>query len=135
MMRDTCALIDASSSAIAQDHTTAGPGLRCREMALSGLPFSESNVHNLEASLQALHRIITHRWPPLMGHKSGVPQIRDRIGDEPEVEFLFVVDFQAAGHSCDVNMADMVNVVVQRPRDVPIHNLSVVDVIKDFHSR
>ena len=45
-----------------------------------------------------------------MGHKSGVSQIGDRAGDEPVVEFLFVVDFLAAGHARDVDVADVVNV-------------------------
>ena len=32
-----------------------------------------------------------------MGHKSGVTEIGDRVGDEAVVEFLLVVYFQAAG--------------------------------------
>lgn len=44
-----------------------------------------SNVHNLEAPFKALHRIITHRRPPLVGYKSGVSEIGDGVRDEPEV--------------------------------------------------
>lgn len=69
-----------------------------------------------------------------MGHKSGVSKIGDRVGDEPEVEFLFVLDFLAAGYPCDVDVTDVVHVIAQRPRDVPIHYLSMVDVIQDFHA-
>ena len=73
--------------------------------SVSPLP-GELCVHNFEAALQALYRIITHCGPPLVGHKSGVSQIGDRAGDEPEIEFLFVVDFQTAGYTSDVDVAD-----------------------------
>ena len=70
-------------------------------------------VHNFETPFQTLDWIVTHGRPPLVGHKSGVSQIGDRVGDEPVVEFLFVVDFQTAGHTSDVDVADVVNVVAK----------------------
>src|SRR5579862_6511760 len=95
----------------------------------------ESNVQNLEAPFKALYRIIPHRGPPLMGHEPGVSKIGDGVGDEPEVEFLFVVDFQAAGHSRDVDVTDVIEVIAQRPGYVAIGDLSMVNVIQDFHAR
>ena len=94
----------------------------------------ESDVHNLEAPFKALHGIITHRRPPLVGHKSGVSEIGDRVRDEPEVEFLFVVDFLAARHSRHVDVADAVNVLAQDPRYVAIRDLSVINIVQNFHA-
>ena len=94
-----------------------------------------SNVHNLEAPFKALHGIIAHGRPPLVGHKSGVPKIGDRVRDESEVEFLFVVDFLAAGHTRYVDVADAVNVIAQGPRYVAIRDLSVVNIKQDFDAR
>ena len=70
-----------------------------------------------------------------MGHKSAVPQIGDRVGDEPVVEFLVIVDFQAAGHPGDVDMADFIDIVAKRSGDVPIRDLRVVNIIQNFHAR
>lgn len=69
-----------------------------------------------------------------MSHKTGVSEIGDGIGDEPVVEFLRIVDFLAAGHSCGVDVADVVEVIAQRARYVPISDLRVVNVIQDFHT-
>src|ERR1041385_7652275 len=87
-------------------------GASAKKRATCALRLSnESNVHDFEAAFKALHWIISHCRPPLVGYKSGIPEIGDRIGDEPEVEFLLVVDFLAAGHPCDVDVADAVNVI------------------------
>src|SRR5205085_12066580 len=101
------------------------------ELALSGV----TDVHNLEARFKALDGIITHYRPPLLGHKSGISEIGDRVRNEPEVELLFVVNFLAAGHSSDVDVADAINVIAQGPRNVAISDLSVVNIVQNFHAR
>ena len=67
-----------------------------------------------------------------MGYKSRVSEIGDRVRDEPEVQFLLVVDFLAAGHTCDVDVADAVNIVAQGSRYVAIGDLGVVNIDRIF---
>jgi len=105
-------------------------------MSWSRFPGSRlSNVQYLEAPFQALHRIIPHRRPPLVGDKSVVAEIGDRIGDEPEVDLLFVVDFLPAGDPGDVEMTNVLKVVAQGPRYVAIGDLSVINVKQNLHAR
>jgi hypothetical protein len=96
---------------------------------------SHLDVHDLEASLKALHGIVTHARPPLMRDKSGISAIGNRVGDKPEIQFLVLVDFLPAGHPGDMDVADPVNVIAQRPRDVAIRDLSVVNVEQNFYAR
>src|SRR5579862_3787039 len=93
-----------------------------------------SDVHDLEAPLQALDWIVTHGRPPLVGDKPGVSQVGNRVGDEPVVKLLFVVDFLTAGYARGVEVADAIDVVAQCAGHVPIGDLSVVNIEQNFHA-
>ena len=64
-----------------------------------------------------------------------VPRLQDRPHDRRVVDLLLVVQFVAAGDAGGVVVGDVVLVLLDAGDHVPLHDLDVVDVEEQLHSR
>src|ERR1700722_6704973 len=71
----------------------------------------------------------------LMRDISPIIQIRDGDGNGMIVEFLAAVDFMASRNTTGMKMSDEVNVVADGPDHIALHDLHVIDVVQQLHSR
>src|SRR5215475_226918 len=67
-----------------------------------------------------------------MSDVSLVSKIGDRCRDGAVVELLSTIDLVAPRHAPGMEMSDPLNVVPNRPDDIPLHDLHVVNVIKQL---
>src|SRR5882762_7457609 len=64
-----------------------------------------------------------------------IVQIRHGGSNCVVVEFLAVVDFMATGNAAGMKMSDPVDVVADRPDHIALHDLHMIDVVQQLHSR
>src|SRR5262245_10200751 len=92
------------------------------------------HVHDVEDAAQAFQRVAARRRPVLVRDVSGEAQIGDRLGHEPVVELLRVVELAAAGNAGGMEVRDPRKVVANVRANVAVHDLDVVDVEEDLHA-
>ena len=70
-----------------------------------------------------------------MRQEPGKPEIHDGLCDEAVVELLALIDIVTAGITSSVEMSDPLKIVFNVADDIAVHDLCVIDVVKNFHSR
>src|SRR3954468_4827289 len=70
-----------------------------------------------------------------MRQEPGKSEIHDGLCDEAIVEFLTLIDIVTAGITASMEVPDPLKIVTDIADDVAVHNLCVIDVVENFHSR
>src|SRR5215475_2368400 len=91
-----------------------------------------TNVHRL---VQRFNRIMPFRRSVFMGEVSGKTQVHYGLSDVTIIQFLRTVDIVPPGIAAGMKMSDPLEVVAYVPDDIAIHDLRMIDVKKNFHSR
>src|SRR5438445_226006 len=91
------------------------------------VPQRQHPYENLHPGCERLERIPAGRRTVLVRDVAGVAEIDNRLRDEAVVQFLRAVELVAAGDAGAVEVMNPLDVVLDRRRDVPFHDLRVVD--------
>ena len=93
------------------------------------------NVHDGDCLLQALDRIAAGRRSKFVRYIAGVSEVRDGFGDETVIQLLCVVDLMASRHAASMKVRDLLEVLLDIPADVAVHDLHVVNVEQQLDAR
>src|SRR4051812_30181853 len=102
---------------------------RTLTLKLTSFPGSALHRADLDRALQALDRVFTLRWRVLVSDHAGIVEIRNRLGDEPIIQLLRIVDLMAARITARMEVTDPLIVIADVAHDVAVHNLRVIDVV------
>src|SRR3954447_23187340 len=91
-----------------------------------------SNRAKLDGLLERRHRI-PHGYE-LVRDEAIEFQIGDGLCDGAPVQLLRIIELMPAGHAARVEMADVLDILLNRADDVSLHDLHVVDVVEQFYS-
>src|SRR5205085_667104 len=89
---------------------------------------------DLESLLETLNRR-RFDWRKFVRQEALEVQIRDRLSNGSPVHFLSTVDFMTTRIPACMEVADIGNVLPDGPNEIPFHNLHVIDVEKQLHTR
>src|SRR5450432_3991313 len=64
-----------------------------------------------------------------------IVQVRDRHGNCVVIQFLAVIDFVATGYATGMKVSDPLDIVANRPEDISLHDLHMIDVVQQFDVR
>jgi len=93
------------------------------------------NVGNLEDLFQRLNWVLARRWLVFVSHEPPVAQVSCSLQQEAVIQFLRLVDFVPARHSCGVKMTDQRQMGANIRCYVAIHDLNVINVEKNLDAR
>src|SRR5262245_30722922 len=93
------------------------------------------NIKNLNRPVKTGNGILSGGGRIFVSDVAGEIQIGDGLCDKAIIQFLRLVYLVASGIASGVEMADPLEVVADVTHDVAVHDLRVVDVIKNLHPR
>src|SRR5208337_1337108 len=86
--------------------------------------------HDLDSLFQTLDRIAARRWPEFVRDVASVSQAGDGLRDESVIQLLRIVDLMPAGHAAGVEVRDPLEVLLDIPANIAVHDLRVINVIQ-----
>ena len=69
-------------------------------------------------------------WDKLVPHIEVITRLRNRSHDGRIVDLLFLIQVMATGVARCVKVSNILDIVLERPDNVALHNLHVVDVVE-----
>src|SRR5262245_13736932 len=95
----------------------------------------ELNVTDFDCPVQCRDRLMSLRGRVFVREIARKSKIHNGLSDKSIVQFLAIIDVMTTGIATRMEMPDPLEVVTDVANDVSIHNLRVINVVQDFHTR